>query len=65
MILRVLRGASLRVIDGLNKANRIAYVFRLTSIPREMTAGVNLSTSDYLSGTQHERNSRTPLPEAE
>ncbi|HEX9133563.1 MAG TPA: ABC transporter substrate-binding protein, partial [Ktedonobacteraceae bacterium] len=41
-ILRV-RGASRRDIDGLSEANRFAYVFWLTSIPREVTAGVNLS----------------------
>jgi ABC-type Fe3+-hydroxamate transport system substrate-binding protein len=42
MILRV-RGASRRDIDGLSEANRFAYVFWLTSIPRGVTAGVDLS----------------------
>jgi hypothetical protein len=31
------------VIDDLSKANHIAHVFWLTSIPREVTAGINLS----------------------
>jgi hypothetical protein len=42
MILRV-RGASRRDIDGLSEAKRFAYVFWLTSVPREVTARVNLS----------------------
>src|SRR5436305_14686568 len=42
IIFRV-RGASHRDIDYLSIAYRIGYVFWLTSIPREVTAGVFLS----------------------
>src|SRR5947209_16738044 len=42
IILRV-RGASRRDIDYLSIVYRIGYVFWLTSIPREVTAGVFLS----------------------